>query len=277
MAAFRKTLSAVAAYVVLAALSVAFLVPFLFMIGTSFKTYDDIVASPLNPIPFRPTLDNFALLFEKLPFWDQLFNSLFIAVSVTALAIVFNSLVAFGFARYDFKYKNALFIAMLSTLLLPPQMTIVPQFLMFKSWGWLNTYSPLVFPGAVAALGIFLIRQIMASIPKELYDSARVDGCSELGTFVRIATPLAASGIAIVGILTFMGSWNDFLSPLIFLSTEDMMTLSVGITTMNNPYKIDYATPITGAFLMGVPVLVLIAVVGHKYFVAGIAAGAIKG
>ncbi len=266
-----------AAYVVLIVMSFAFLVPFLYMVGTSFKKYDEIVSRPLNPIPLEPTLENFIRLFEKLPFWTQFFNSVFIAVSITVLSIVFNSLVAFGFARYDFKYKNPLFVAMLATMMIPGQLTLVPTFMMFRAWGWLDTFYPLIIPGAVSAFGVFFIRQVMVAIPRELYDSARVDGCSELGTFFRIAMPLSASAIGVIAILTFMGSWNDYLGPLIFLTSENKMTLAVGLTTMNNPYKIDFASPITGSFLMAIPVLVMLSVVGQKYFVEGLTAGSIKG
>jgi multiple sugar transport system permease protein len=264
-------------YLVLFVMSLAFLMPFLYMVGTSFKQYEDIVAQPLNPIPLNPTLENFSRLFEKLPFWTQFFNSATIAVSITILAVFFNALVAFGFARYDFRYKNVLFVAMLATMMVPGQVTLVPSFMMFRSWGWLDTFWPLILPGAITAFSVFLIRQIMLSIPRELYDSARVDGCTELGTFIRIALPLSMSSLGIVGILTFMGSWNDYLGPLIYLTSETRMTLAVGITTMNNPYKIDYASPITGAFLMAIPVLILLVIVGQKYFVNGLTTGSVKG
>ncbi|MCQ6559375.1 carbohydrate ABC transporter permease [Paenibacillus mendelii] len=264
-------------YASLAILSFLFCVPFLFMVGTSFKKYDDIVRAPLNPLPLAPTLDNFILLFQKLPFWTQFFNGMFIAVSVAVLAMVLNALVAFGFSRYDFKFKNVLFTIVIATILIPAQMTLVPAFVMFRNWGWLDTFYPVILPGAVSAINIFLIRQVMGSVPRELYESARVDGSSELGTFLRIAVPLSMSGIGIVGLLSFMASWNDYLGPLIFLTSEHKMTLAVGITTMNNPYKEDYASPITGACLMAIPVLILLSVVGQKYFVSGLSAGAVKG
>ncbi|MFD1676155.1 carbohydrate ABC transporter permease [Alicyclobacillus fodiniaquatilis] len=262
---------------VLCVLSLAFLVPFLYMIGTSFKPYAEIAGQPLNPFPLHPTMQNITHLLSRIPFWRQFANSLIISLSVTILAIVFNSLVAFGFARYDFKWKNGLFIAMLITMMVPAQLTIVPSFMMFRSWHWLNTFWPLILPGSVSAFSVFLIRQIMVSIPREMYDSARVDGCSEFGTYLRIAFPLARSAIGIVGILTFMGSWNDYIGPLIYLSSESRMTLAVGITTLNNPYKIDFASPITGAFLMSIPVLIALCIVGQKYFVNGVTAGAVKG
>jgi ABC-type glycerol-3-phosphate transport system permease component len=247
------------------------------MIGTSFKKYDDIVSSPLNPIPLRPTLENFILLFQKIPFWTQFFNGVTIAVSVTLLSMVFNALVAYGFSKYDFKGKSILFTIVIATILIPSQMTLVPSFIMFRKWGWLDTFTPLILPAVISAINIFLIRQVMSAIPKELYESARVDGSTELGTFLRIAIPLSMSGIGIAGLLSFMQSWNDYLSPLIFLVSEHKMTLSVGISTMNNPYKEDYATPITGAFLMAVPVLILLSVVGQKYFISGVTAGSVKG
>jgi ABC-type glycerol-3-phosphate transport system permease component len=274
---WKKTLRYTAAYVVLIGMSFLFLIPFLYMVGTSFKPYEEITSRPLNPFPLNPTLDNFVRLFEKLPFWTQFFNSVLIAVSITLLAVLFNSLVAFGFARYDFRHKNKLFVGMLATMLIPGQLTLVPTFMMFRAWGWLDTFYPLILPGAVSAFGVFFIRQVMVSIPRELYDSARVDGCSELGTYVRIAIPLSMSAIGIIGILTFMGSWNDYLGPLIFLSSEHKMTLAVGLTTMNNPYKIDFASPITGSFLMAIPVLIMLSIVGQKYFVQGLTAGAMKG
>ncbi|UVI28963.1 carbohydrate ABC transporter permease [Paenibacillus spongiae] len=264
-------------YACLALMSFLFCVPFLFMVGTSFKKYDDIVREPLNPLPLAPTLDNFILLFQKLPFWTQFFNGMFIAASVAVLAMVLNALVAFGFSRYDFKFKHVLFTIVIATILIPAQMTLVPAFVMFRNWGWLDTFYPVILPGAVSAINIFLIRQVMGSVPRELYESARVDGSSELGTFLRIAVPLSMSGIGIVGLLSFMGSWNDYLGPLIFLTSEHKMTLAVGITTMNNPYKEDYASPITGACLMAIPVLILLSVVGQKYFVSGLSAGSVKG
>ncbi|WP_308638307.1 carbohydrate ABC transporter permease [Paenibacillus silvisoli] len=265
------------AYLVLILTSLLFLTPFLFMIGTAFKRYEDIVGDPLNPFTLRPTLDNFSHLFGKLPFFAMLVNSLIIAVSLTLLSIVFNALVAYGFARYEFKFKHGLFVCMLATMMIPGQITLVPSFVMFRSFGWLDTFWPLILPGAVGAFGVFLIRQIMVAIPKEIFDSARIDGCSELGTFFRIALPLSGSAVGIVALLTFMGSWNDYLGPLIYLSSGSKMPLAVGITTMNNPYKIDYASPITGALLMSVPVLILLSVIGHKYFVDGLTAGSIKG
>ncbi|MBO7747025.1 carbohydrate ABC transporter permease [Paenibacillus sp. MWE-103] len=265
------------AFAVLILLSLLFLTPFLFMIGTAFKRYEDIVGDPLNPLPIRPTLSNFSHLFEKLPFFALLANSLIIAVSVTLLAIVFNSLVAYGFARFEFKGKHGLFMGMLATMMIPGQITLVPSFMMFRSFGWLDTFWPLILPGIVGAFGVFLIRQVMTAIPKEIFDSARIDGCSELGSFFRIALPLSGSAIGIVALLTFMGAWNDYLGPLIYLSSGSKMTLAVGLTTMNNPYKIDYASPITGALLMSLPVLALLSVIGHKYFVDGITAGSIKG
>ncbi|KRF38051.1 carbohydrate ABC transporter permease [Paenibacillus sp. Soil787] len=264
-------------YIMLIAISLVFVAPFLFMIGTAFKSYDAIVGQPLNPFPIHPVLDNFTHLFEKLPVGTQLFNSFTISVSVTFLSILLNSLVAFGFARYQFKYKSALFSVMLATIMIPGQLTLVPSFIMFRSFGMLDTFYPLILPGMVGAFGVFLIRQVMVSIPEEVYDSARIDGCSELGTFFRIALPLSKSATGIVALLTFMGSWNDYLGPLIYLTSDSKMTLAVGITMMNNPYEIDYASPITGACLMSVPVLILLSIVGHKYFVDGLTAGSLKG
>jgi multiple sugar transport system permease protein len=272
-----KIIRYILVYLLLIGMSLAFLTPFLYMVGTSFKSYDAIVSQPLQPFPLQPTLENFERLFEKLPFWTQFFNSVIISVSITVLAVLLNALVAFGFARYDFRYKDGLFVAMLATMMIPGQVTLVPSFMMFRSWGWLDTFLPLIVPGAITAFSVFLIRQIMVSIPRELYDSARVDGCTEIGTFLRVALPLAKSGLGIVGVLTFMNSWNDYLGPLIYLTSDMKMTLAVGITTMNNPYKIDYASPITGAFLMAIPVLILLIFVGQKYFVNGLTAGSVKG
>nr|WP_280521207.1 carbohydrate ABC transporter permease [Paenibacillus mangrovi] len=275
--AIRKQVVRGSSYLVLIVISLLFVAPFLFMIGTSFKPYNDIVGQPLNPFPMHPTLENFTHLLEKLPVGTQLVNSLTISVSVTLLSILFNSLVAFGFARYQFKYKSVLFTAMLATIMIPGQLTLVPSFIMFRSFGWLDTFNPLILPGIVGAFGVFLIRQVMVSIPEEIYDSARIDGCSELGTFVRIALPLSKSATGIVALLTFMGSWNDYLGPLIYLTSDTKMTLAVGITLMNNPYEIDYASPITGACLMSIPVLIILSIVGHKYFVDGLTAGSLKG
>lgn len=260
---------------VVVAASVAY--PFLIMLSGTLKSDVAITTDPLNLIPPALTLDNVLELFERIPFARQFLNSLVIAATTSGLATFVCSVVAFGFARFDFKFKHALFIAVLATLMVPPQLLLVPQFKMFQAFGWLDTYYPLILPNVATAFGVFLVRQVMVGVPRELYESARMDGCSEWGVFWRIAVPLSKSGIGILALLTFMNSWNDFVTPLIYLQTEERYTLSVGLASLSNFYNVTYGVPFAGALLSALPMLVLLIVVGQRFFMEGLTTGAVKG
>jgi ABC-type glycerol-3-phosphate transport system permease component len=252
--------------------------PFLIMISGSFKTDLEMNRSPLRIFPQDATINNYRTLFTSIPFFRQFFNSTLVAAAYAALSILCCSLVAFGFTRFErFKGKNLLFTLILTTMLIPSQVYMVPVFQMYRAFGFFGTYLPMLIPAFTNAFGIFLIRQVMAQVPRELYESAVIDGCGELYIYSRIAVPLSVSGLGILGVLNFMGCWNDFMTPLIYLNRESMYTLPIGLMRLQNFYKVTYGTPLAGAFISCIPVIILLSVVGQKYFIRGLIAGAVKG
>ena len=251
--------------------------PFFVMVSGSIKPSVEMLRYPLRLVPMAPTLENFSTLFAKIPFFRQFFNS-FLVASISAIgAMILNSIVSYGFTRFDFKGKNFLFGFVLATMLVPAQVFMVPSFLLYRRLGLFGTYVPLIIPFISNAIGVFLIRQVMGRIPKELFDSANIDGCHELRICLTIAIPLSAAGVGINGVLTFMNAWNDFMTPLIYLNSEASYTLSIGLLRLQDFYNIDYGAPLGGALISCLPILVLLSVFGQKFFVQGLIGGAVKG
>lgn len=273
----RRTALKAAFFLVLIVACVLTLYPFIIMISGSFKTDLEMNSHPLRIIPATATIEHYITLFATIPFFRQLGNSLLVSILAAAGAMLFNGLVAYGFSRFDFRGKQPLFSLLLATMLIPSQVYLVPQFQMYKSMSLFGTYVPLIIPALTNAFGVFLICQTMKQIPVDLYESATIDGCGEFRIFLRIAVPLSAAGIGIQGVLTFMNTWNDFLTPLIYLNKETLFTLPIGLMKLQSFYNISYGAPLAGAALSCVPVVILIGLVGQKYFIQGMMAGAVKG
>lgn len=273
----KKIISGIVFHFVLIIAVLFILYPFVFMISGALKTDLEMNRYILRLIPREITFDNFKTLFDTIPFWKQFTNSICVAAIAAFLAMTVDALVAYGFTRFEFKGKGILLSFILATMLIPPQVLMVPQFQMYKNMGLFGTYVPLIIPAMINAFGIFLLCQIMGQVPKDLYESAMIDGYGELKIFFKIAVPLSKAGIGIQGVLTFMNTWNDFMTPLIYLNAEEKYTLPIGLMRLQNFYKISYGAPLAGALLSCIPVIVILAVVGQKYFVKGLMAGAIKG
>lgn len=255
----------------------AIIYPFVFMISGAFKTDFEMNRHITQLIPREITLDHFHTLFESIPFTTQFLNSFFVAVTAAILTVLIDGLVAYGFTRFTFRGRGALMTAILATMLIPPQVLMVPQFQMYKNLHLFGTYVPLIIPSMINAFGIFLNCQIMGQIPRDLYESAMIDGYGELQIFARIAVPLSKAGLGIQGVLTFMNTWNDFMTPLIYLNEEQRYTLPIGLMRLQSFYKISYGAPLAGALLSCIPVILILAIVGQKYFIQGLMAGAVKG
>lgn len=264
-------------FLVLITLVILTLWPFAIMISGSFKTDVEMNRYPLSLIPMDPKWDNYQTLFNTIPFFRQFLNSLLVSTTCAAVAMVSNGLVAYGFTRFQFAGKSVLFTAMLGTMLVPGMVFMVPQFRMYQQFGMFGTYLPLIIPFTTGAAGVFLIRQVMSQVPMELFESATIDGCGEMRIFLTIALPLSAAGIGIQGVLSFMGAWNDFMTPLIYLNKDIMLTLPIGLMRVQDFYKITYGAPLAGAFLSCVPVIIILTLVGQRYFMQGLMAGAVKG
>jgi ABC-type glycerol-3-phosphate transport system permease component len=259
-------------------LSLIFLtvVPYVYMVSASFKPGDELFSIPVRMFPDSLYLGNFELLFEKTNFVRWFFNSVFVGVSRTALAVLISLMAGYAFAKFDFRLKNTLFILLLATLTLPIYVLIVPLYDMMVAFGWTDTYIALILPVAAQAIGVFLTRQYLLSIPDEILDSARVDGAGEWSVFWRIVVPLSWPVIAVMAILFFTTSWNDYIWPLVVLTEDRMFTVSLGLPTLVSPYGQEYGAVMAGSFLSTVPIVILFLIMQRR-FIEGITRGALKG
>jgi len=269
---------AAALYGVLVVSLVLTALPFLWMIAGSFKTNDDFFSHPGALIPSAPTTQNYVDLLNgsSIPFLHQFANSLIVAVATTLISLAVCSLTGYGFAKFEFRFKRLLFVLVLATLMVPAQVTLVPLFLLMHTLGWLDTLQGVTAPGIFTALGVFLMRQTMLSVPNELLDAARIDGASELRLFWRVALPLARAGLSVLAILVFLQAWNDFLWPVIVLQTDTNMTVAVGLSNLVGLYKVNYGMIDAGAFLVTLPIIVAFLALRNQ-FLSGLTAGALKG
>jgi ABC-type glycerol-3-phosphate transport system permease component len=250
--------------------------PYVYMVSASFKPGEELFSIPVQIFPDSLYWGNYDLLFGKTNFVRWFFNSVFIGVSRMILAVVISLMAGYAFAKYDFRFKNALFILILATLTLPIYVLIVPLYSMMVAFGWTDNYIALILPLAAQAIGVFLSRQYLLSIPDEILDSARVDGAGEWGIFWRIIVPLSQPVIAVMAILFFTTSWNDYIWPLVVLSEDRMFTVSLGLPTLVGPYSQEYGAVMAGSFLSTVPIMIIFLIMQRR-FIEGITQGAVKG
>jgi ABC-type glycerol-3-phosphate transport system permease component len=251
-------------------------VPYVYMVSASFKPGDELFTIPVRMFPDSLYLGNFELLFEKTNFVRWFFNSVFVGVSRMALAVVISLMAGYAFAKFDFRFKNALFLLLLATLTLPIYVLIVPLYDMMVAFGWTDTYIALILPVAAQAIGVFLTRQYLLSIPDEILDSARVDGANEWSVFWRVVVPLSWPVIAVMAILFFTASWNDYIWPLVVLTEDRLFTVSLGLPTLVSPYGQEYGAVMAGSFLSTLPIMILFLIMQRR-FIEGITRGALKG
>jgi len=274
----RRVLRTIPTY--LAALLGAFLtiLPFLWMILSSVKNNAEIFRYPPSILPevFRP--DNYIKLFEMWPFGSWYINSILIAGIGTIAVLFFSSLAGFGFAKYEFKGRTLMFGILIASTMIPFQLILIPLFIQISRLKMINSYAGLIVPFMAPALGIFLMKQFMSSIPNELLDSARIDGCSEFGIYWNIILPLIRPAMGTLAIITFLGSWNSFLWPLVILRSEEMMTLPIGLArlTENVPGKTrDFGVIMAAATLVSVPVIAVFMAM-QRQFISGLLSGSVK-
>lgn len=264
-------------YVLLLAGAIVTMFPFVWMLSTSFKTLGAVAQMPPQLIPNPFSFDNYTEVWNKVEFGRYTFNSFFIVTFDMFGALLSCAFVAFGLAMYKFKLRGLIYAFMLATLLIPGQITMIPTYFIWKQFDVLNTYVPLIAPSFFAgAFGIFLLHQYIKSLPKELYESAVIDGCSPPGIFFRIYLPLCKPALAALGIFTFMGAWNNTLGPLIYLQDRSMYTLPLGLLYLKNESSINQAVIMAGAVITTIPV-VIVYLIAQKQFVQGIASTGLKG
>ncbi|MEH7504659.1 carbohydrate ABC transporter permease [Neobacillus drentensis] len=257
-------------YVILVIYAIITMVPFLWALSSSFKTLEEIVSGSMSFIPKHFTFANYKMIFleqELFPRW--LFNSLFIAVTGTALNLLFNSMAGYALARLSFPGKKTLFIIILAILMIPGQVTMIPNYLILKELGWLNSYQGMIIPSMINATFIFMMRQFFINFPKELEEAAALDGLGRFGIFFRVVIPLARPALAAQAIFVFMGLWNDFMRPLIVLSDPNLFTLPLGLNTFKGQYISYWNYIMAASMVFTLPVLMIYAFF-NRYFIKGI-------
>lgn len=263
-------LSKVALYMLLLAYAAITLIPFLWALSASFKPLSEIVSGEVHFVPLHFTLKNYRQIFVEEPlFFRWLLNSVVIAASVTIFNLLFNSLAGYALARLQFHGRNFWFLVILAILAIPAQVTLIPTFLILKSLGWLNSYQGMIVPGMVNATFIFMMRQFFISFPQELEDAATLDGLGRFGTFWHIVLPLAKPALAAQAILIFMGSWNNFLLPVVILFEPEMFTLPLGINAFKGQYVSYWNSIMAASMVFTLPILVLY-IFFNRYFVQSV-------
>ncbi|MFD9700154.1 carbohydrate ABC transporter permease [Lentzea sp. NPDC059081] len=263
-------------YVPLAVALVAVVSPFAWMVLGSFKGEGEIRANPPTWLPTSPSLDNYTQLFSRLQFGTYFLNSAIVAVLVTVGNLVFCSMVGYALAKLEFRGKRVLFLVVMATLMIPGVVTFVPLYVLVVNAGLANSLPALILPFLVSPFGVFLMRQFISGLPSELLDAGRVDGAGEVRIFARIVLPLCGPALATLGILTFLGSWNNFLWPLVVAQQESEYTLPVALALYSTGQNsIQYGLLLAGATIVVVPVL-LVFLVFQRRFIEGIATTGIK-
>jgi multiple sugar transport system permease protein len=247
------------------------------MITTAIKPPSNVMSLPPEWIPTSVSLNNFREAFANNPVWRWTLNSLIMAGAVTAFQLVFATMAGYGFAKKSFPGRELLFWLYVSSMMIPPFALVIPLFSLMADYGLVDTYWGLIAPGLSAPFGVFLMRQFIQTLPSELMDAARIDGCGELRVFWDIVLPLAKPGLAVLGIFVFMGQWSAFLWPLIITNSNEMRTLQVGFALLaNRELRVNFGALMAAATYMALPMLVVFFAF-QRYFLRGITIGGLKG
>jgi len=262
-------------HIILAFGAITMIAPFIWMVSTSLKSLNEVFVFP--PTLFGESLrwNNYLQISDRFPFSIFFLNSLKIAVLVTAGQLFTCSLGGYSFARLRFPGRDIIFLLYLATLMIPYFVIVIPIFIMMRSFGWIDTHYALIVPGLFSAFGTFLMKQFFLTIPRELEDAAKIDGCTPFGIYRRIFLPLSKPALAALGIFTFMWSWNDFLAPLIFLNTITKRTIPLGLAVMQGLYSTDWPSLMAASVLSVMPIIIVF-LCAQEFFVKGITLSGLK-
>ena len=253
-----------------------YLFPFLWMISTSLKAPTELMTNPPTWFPETPQWSNYIDALNYFPFWRYLLNSVFLVVMTMIGSIFSSALVGYAFARIEWPGRDIWFAILIATMILPNAVTMIPQFILFKNIGWTNSYLPLIVPAFTGnAFNIFLLRQFFRTIPMQLTESARIDGCSEFGIFARIILPLSKPALATVAVFSFMGAWNDFMGPLLYVNDKMSYTLSFGLRTFQMQSGTMWNLMMAASVVVAIPTLILFFTC-QKQFIEGVNLTGIK-
>ncbi len=270
----RKTLGI---YLGLGAIAFLTLLPLLWLISTALKSpTEDIFQFPPQLIPQQPTLENFVKVWETAPFGQYLFNSTLVALLTVSLNVLFCSLAAYPLARLEFRGRDVIFTLIVATILIPFQIVMIPLYILTVNLGLKNSYLGVIFPALASAFGIFLLRQAFQGVPKELEEAARMDGCTELGIWWSVMLPAIKPALITLAIFAFIGSWSDFLWPLLVLDRPERYTLPLGVAALAGTFSLDWRLIAAGSVISIAPVLLLFAFV-QRYIVQTDIGSGVKG
>lgn len=273
----NQNLKIVIIYIILGIIAVLMLFPLVWLVSTAFKSpSENIFQFPPQLIPSQPTFQNFITVWKTNPFGRYLFNSLIVATLTVSLNLLFCSLAAYPLARLNFKGRDGIFTAIIATIMIPFQIVMIPLYVLTVQLELRNTYLGIIFPSIASAFGIFLLRQAFQSVPKELEEAARIDGCSELGIWWNVMIPAVKPALITLAIFVFIGSWSDFLWPLLILDQPDYYTMPLGVATLAGTFSLDWRLIAAGSVISIAPVLLLFLIL-QRYIVPTDAGSGVKG
>ena len=257
--------------------AISMLLPFIYMFSLSFMTDKQIFAGGVSFLPSPFTLENYEYVVNNVDIFKYFFNSMFVAIATTIGQVLISAMAGYSFARFNFKYKELLFFLVLVSMMIPPQVNIVPLFFIMKQFNWLDTYWALIVPGLFGGFGVFLMRQWFKSLPDDMEASAKIDGCNTFEVFYKIALPMATPALVTLTIFTFITTWNSFMWPLIVTNSDAIRTLPVGLANFKGSFReiTDWGALTAYSVVCSIPVI-MVFLLGRKYFINDILSGGIK-
>ncbi len=262
--------------VILLVMASAAIIPLYWMVVTAFQQPTLTVTFPPEWFPSQPTLFNFQRFLQRPYVWRWTLNSVIVSTTVTLAQLLVCVMAGYSFAKKEFPGRDLFFWMYVGSMMVPGQVTLVPLYITMSKLGFINSYYGLILPAVAGPFGVFLMKQFMSSLPTELIEAAKIDGCSEWGTFAKIILPLSKPGLAVLGIFTFVGQWNEFLWPLIITNSSAMRTLPIGLTLLQEEVPMQYGLLMAGATFAAVPMLIIFFSF-QRYFLKGVTVGALKG
>ena len=272
----KKMISKILIYAMLIALTLLMLIPFVWMISASLQLSKDVFKYPFEWIPSKPVWKNYVDIWTTIPLATFVFNTTKLTVIITLLQLFTSSFAAYAFSKLEFKFRDVLFLSYIATIAIPWQVYMVPQFIMMRGLHLNDTHLSLILLQAFSAFGVFLIRQFYMSIPNSLIEAARIDGYSEYKIYANIMLPLAKPALSTLTIFTFVGVWNDFMGPLIYINSEKLKTIQVGLRMFISQYSAEYSLIMAASLISLIPVLIIFLSL-QRFFVEGVASTGVKG
>lgn len=271
-----KKLPKVTLYIFLILSGLLSIFPFYWMFVIGSNTTSAINKFPPVVVPGSNFLENAMNVLDRINFFGALFNSFIVSAIITISVLFFCSLAGYAFSKLEFKGRDFFFVMVIATMMIPPQLSLIPNFMIMSGIGWVDDLRAVIVPAAVNAFGVFWMRQyISTSVPYDLVEAARIDGCGNFRIFWSIVLPTVKPGLATLGIFTFMTAWNDFLWPLVVLKDRSVHTIQIALRTLNDVYSTDYSLILAGTFMATVPVLIVF-LIFNRQFIAGLTEGSVK-